>query len=178
MGHRILGIFLCLLYSATAMAVTPSGVPQRINGGANGIQGNLITQFNKSAAPDTFTIQCGNQNSTALHYQPCYKNGVAFSVATGHIAYCSSLIAQAAGASITVQLVSATASFASDAAGPLTGGVFEGGAASTFPHTTSTTAGVPTQLGTDYWFDATAAQVFVGIQGGTGIIASMQCYVI
>lgn len=104
------------------------------------------------------------QNSlSASNFYPLYRDGVAVTAPIGHKIHCFNFTMTSGSVANGLQLVSATASFAFNAAS-LTGGVYQMGAAGKYNmiQSTGTNQGSP-QAGT-YTFDGTSAAVFPGIQ--------------
>jgi len=164
-------IILSLFVSITAQAVVPSGVPSITLGGADTYPGNLvIPESNIGSTGGYFTVMAGSASEGAGDFYPFWKNGVAYQVTSGKTAYCTALMFAGGQAFNTMQLVSATATFANGASS-LTGGVYYCGAAGNYCLGSGTAANTYNPMGVSQTF---AATTWPGIQTqATGQIYSV-----
>jgi hypothetical protein len=161
-------ISLALLFSLNAAAIPPTPIP----GGSKNF-GGITTQVasfpagnqSLSVAPgDTtyFALYAGlNAVGNGVTY-PFLKNGVLYQVTAGKTAYCESITYRTGAASGGLQLLSATATFASGTAtGSLTGPVYQCGGAGVYCLHGALTANAPVTEAMPYAF---AASTWPGAQ--------------
>jgi hypothetical protein len=161
---RIL-VFLSLLFALPSLGATPAAVPS-ITIAVPGSQTQSVTipltSLSGSGVNGVFSLYSGNNSAaTNTNFYPFYKNGVAYQVTAGKTAYCFNLTnAPGATPPTWFQLVSATASFAFNAAS-ITSGVYQGGASAQFANISGSTSYIPAGVPGVYTF---AASTYPGWQ--------------
>lgn len=168
----IISLFLAiLLMTGNTFAATGSGnVTNVVNlGGINSTSNLAIPESNSQ----NYITLSSNAAGTAGNFYPLYKNGAAYQVTAGKTFYVTKVCVMAlTTANSTLQLLSATASFAYGATS-LTGGVFQGGAstpATQLPLYTGTTAGAYQCYDMSYQF---AASTYPGWESGGSVTYSI-----
>ena len=152
-----LGIILALLFSFTASAIEPSGVPSVQIGGymsqvasMPNIQGNV---FDSLTSTKTFTLWAGTLACSGNDVYPFRKNGDLYQVTSGKTARCSSIRYRVGSASGGFQLLSATATFANGATtASLTSPKYQFGAANNYGMSGPSSANAPTVEHLQYTF--------------------------
>lgn len=176
--ERIL-VLLGIIFSFNSFGAVPGGVPQ-IGLGAIGSTtsptanvdiGNFAGGAGKFSV---FSLYAGGVSLTANNFYPFYKNGVAYQVTAGKVAYCFNHTGNSGTASQYYQLISATASFAANASS-ITGGVFQCGATITSCNTTPSSAFIYGAIPGTYQF---AASTFAGFQAfnSANFQVHLDCY--
>lgn len=170
---KYLSLILALLIPTAAFAGNGSGNVSNVLGlGSFGSVGPSSFISIPSTAT-VFTIFAGDSSTvTTGNFYPFYKDGVAFQ-AGANGTRCFNLVIIPTTANTSIQLVSATASFAFNA-GSLTGGVFQGGATGKYLVPTQAAATQTTWSGI-YKF---GASTYGGFQAGNtqAFQMHMDCY--
>jgi len=167
---------LALFLSYPAWAINAPTVPGQAIIGVNPRSTVAADSFLPPAmlqgAGGIFTIVAGDTSNslTSTNYYPFYKNGVAYQVTAGKTAVCFDKTAESGVANAQFQLVSATASFAFNAAS-LTGGVYQASAAGKGGEIVACSASTWCGLPGSYQF---AASTYPGIQSLVAQTLSMK----
>jgi len=149
--ERVL-VLLIGLFSLPALAVVPSGVPQALLGGANGVSGGAAIA--ESSLSTYFTLNAGTQSSGANTYYVFYKNGTAYQVSSGKTAYCVSISSTSSSPFNTYQLVSSTTSWSNNVGSLPATAVYSCGGSNSYCLGTGTAAFAFNVMGATYQFSA------------------------
>lgn len=177
---KFISILMTMILPITALAGNGSGNVSNVVGiGATGTTVNAPTAFfSIPAGAQIFSLYAGDiqANQTATNYYPFYKNGVAYQVTAGKTAYCFNftLASGSTAAGVSVQLISATASFAFNA-NSITGGVYQFGASAKAGFVVSPTAQTQAAWPGVYTF---GASTYPGFQAGNSqnFVLHADCY--
>ena len=150
-------IILLLLITSQVFASNATVNNVELLGGVESTSTLTVPEGNSSAY---FTIICGTNNITIGNFIPCSKNGTPYQVTTGKTFKSIKLCFWANTTNDGLQIVSATAPIANNAAS-LTGGVFESGVTATYVHTSGPTSNVWTCSSNSFDF---ASSTYAGVE--------------
>jgi hypothetical protein len=119
-------ICLVLLLMSGSSFALPSGSQNALQLGGIVNSDNLVIP--EANSQGYFTLYTNDGTKTGTHYGAFYKNGVAYQVTAGKTFQVTKICIATVAANTTFQLMSATASFAENAAS-VTGGVYQSGVA-------------------------------------------------
>lgn len=166
-----LSLILALFLPLAALAGNGSGNVSNVVGligaqSATTVAPQVIASFGIPAGVSVFSIYAGDWTAsvTSGNFYPFYKNGSAYQVSSGKTATCFNITMLINGSG-SIQLMSATASFAFNASS-VTGGVYQGGASGRAVITNgSFTGGIPLTIPGTYQF---TSLTYPGYQVGSG----------
>ena len=175
---RFLVLILSALLSLNAFSAVPSGTPSIGIGQASGVASPSFIGIDNPSGSNyaMFSLDTGDLGAafTAGHFYPFFKNGAAYSVTTGKAAYCFNLAGEAQTASNYFAVMTATASFAYNAAAVSNEANWCGAAGKACRGTGSTAAAWVQHPGI-YIF--ASPNIFPGVEGNAAAMAiHMDCY--
>ena len=180
----MLKFLLAFLISTASFAAQPGAVPSVTVSATGANTANVSispAMLSGTGVNGIFSLYAyvAAGGSTAGYWLVLYKNGTAYATGSSTRAYCFDITASSSGTNSTFQLISSQAAIANNNNTALTSGVYQGGATTTYPLATSSTANTNSVIPGVYVFGNGSNATYAGIQVGsssTGYDVHMDCY--